>query len=47
MSLTPKDAVLFDLYSSLADRLAAGSRTAVELVAAPSDKRKEIGRAHV
>ena len=44
MSLTPKDAVLFDLYSSLADRLAAGSRTAVELVAAPSDKRKELAK---
>ena len=44
MALTPKDAVLFDLYSSLADRLAAGSRTAVELVAAPSDKRKELAK---
>jgi uncharacterized protein len=44
MSLTPKDTVLFDLYTSLADRLAAGARTAVEMVAAPVEERATLAK---
>lgn len=44
MGITPKDAVLFDLYSSLADRLAAGARATVELVAAEFENRKPIAK---
>lgn len=44
MSMTPKDAVLFDLYTALADRIAAGARTAVELVNAPAENRKELAK---
>lgn len=42
MALTPKDAVLFDLYTSLAERLASGARTAVEMVVGPVETRKEL-----
>lgn len=44
MSLTPKDAVLFDLYTSLAERVAAGARTAVEMINGPIENRKELAR---
>lgn len=44
MALTPKDAVLFDLYTSLAERVAAGARTAVEMVNAPAENRKELAK---
>lgn len=44
MGITPKDAVLFDLYSSLADRLAAGARATVELVSAEVGDRKAIAK---
>ncbi|MFM7463004.1 MAG: DUF47 domain-containing protein [Actinomycetota bacterium] len=44
MGITPKDTVLFDLYSSLADRLAAGARAAVELVASEMQQRKGIAK---
>lgn len=44
MGITPKDAVLFDLYSALADRLAAGARATVELVTAEFDNRKPIAK---
>lgn len=42
MALTPKDAVLFDLYTSLAERIAAGARTTVELITGPVENRKEL-----
>jgi uncharacterized protein Yka (UPF0111/DUF47 family) len=42
MGITPKDAVLFDLFAALADRLAAGSRATVELVSSDRDLRKPI-----
>ena len=44
MGITPKDAVLFDLYSSLADRLAAGARATTELVGAEVEQRKPIAK---
>ena len=44
MALTPKDAVLFDLYSALADRIASGARTTIELINAPKDNRKELAK---
>jgi uncharacterized protein Yka (UPF0111/DUF47 family) len=44
MGITPKDTVLFDLYSSLADRLAAGARAAAELVASEMEQRKGIAK---
>jgi len=44
MAFTPKDAVLFDLYTSLAERLAAGARTSVELIAAPAESRRELAK---
>lgn len=44
MAFTPKDAVLFDLYTSLAERLAAGARTSVELVAAPVEGRRDLAK---
>ena len=44
MAFTPKDAVLFDLYTSLAERLAAAARSAVELVAAPVESRRELAK---
>ncbi len=42
MAFTPKEAVLFDLYTSLVERLAAAARSSVELVAAPFDSRREL-----
>lgn len=42
MALTPKDAVLFDLYTSLAERLAAASRTLESLIKAPQAERLAI-----
>ncbi len=42
MALTPKDTVLFDLYTSLAERIAAGARLTCELVAAQPDQRPEL-----
>ena len=44
MAFTPKDAVLFDLYTSLAERLAAAARSSVELVAAPVEDRRELAK---
>jgi predicted phosphate transport protein (TIGR00153 family) len=44
MALTPKDAVLFDLYTSLAERVAAGARTAVEMISGPVESRKELAK---
>ena len=44
MSLTPKDAVLFDLYTSLADRIASGARTTVELANAAPEARPELAK---
>jgi len=44
MAFTPKDAVLFDLYTSLAERLASAARSAVELVAAPVETRRELAK---
>jgi predicted phosphate transport protein (TIGR00153 family) len=44
MSFTPKDAVLFDLYSAIADRLAAGARASVEMMSVPEEKRKELAK---
>lgn len=44
MAFTPKDAVLFDLYTSLAERLAAGARTSVELVASPVEGRRDLAK---
>jgi uncharacterized protein Yka (UPF0111/DUF47 family) len=42
MGLTPKDAVLFDLYTSLAERLAAASRALEALIKAPQAERLAI-----
>jgi uncharacterized protein Yka (UPF0111/DUF47 family) len=42
MGLTPKDAVLFDLYTSLAERLAAASRALETLIKAPQAERLAI-----
>lgn len=44
MSLTPKDAVLFDLYTSLAERIAAGARLTVEMISGPLDARKDAAK---
>lgn len=44
VALTPKDAVLFDLYTSLAERLASGARTAVDLVNGPMENRKDLAK---
>lgn len=41
MALTPKDAVLFDLFTSLAERVASGARLAAEMVASPVDHHRE------
>ncbi len=43
MALTPKDAVLFDLYTSLSERLAGAGRALVALVKAPRAERAAIG----
>ena len=42
MGLTPKDAVLFDLYTALAERVAAGARTALDLVHAQPENRRDF-----
>jgi uncharacterized protein len=44
VALTPKDAVLFDLYTSLAERIASGARTTVELINGPQESRKELSK---
>ena len=44
MALTPKDAVLFDLYTSLAERVAAGARTSLEMISAPKENRKDLAK---
>ena len=44
MALTPKDAVLFDLFTSLAERVASGARTAVEMINGPVEMRKELAK---
>ena len=44
VSLTPKDAVLFDLYTSLAERIAVGARMSVEMINGSKDDRKEIAK---
>ena len=44
MALTPKDAVLFDLFTSLAERVASGARTAVEMINGPIEKRRELAK---
>ena len=44
MALTPKDTVLFDLFTSLAERVAAGARIAVEMVSGPIEERKELAK---
>lgn len=44
MALTPKDAVLFDLYTSLAERVAAGARTSLEMITVPKENRKELAK---
>ena len=42
MALTPKDAVLFDLYTSISERLAGVGRSIETLVKAPREQRLEI-----
>lgn len=44
MALTPKDAVLFDLYTSLADRIAVAARAAVEMINGPTENRKDLAK---
>ena len=44
MALTPKDAVLFDLYTSLAERIASGARTTVEMVNGAAENRKGLAK---
>lgn len=44
MAFTPKDAVLFDLYTSLAERIAAGSRTALEMMHSNHDERRDLAK---
>ena len=44
MSLTPKDSVLFDLYTSLADRIAVGARTAVDMISGPTENRRDLAK---
>jgi uncharacterized protein Yka (UPF0111/DUF47 family) len=44
VALTPKDTVLFDLFTSLAERVAAGARIAVEMVSGPIEERKELAK---
>ncbi len=40
MSFTPKDSVLFDLFTSLAERIAVGARMSVEMINGVSEDRK-------
>ena len=44
MSLTPKDAVLFDLYTSLAERVASGARSSLEMINGAAENRKDIAK---
>jgi len=44
VALTPKDAVLFDLYTSLAERVASGARSSLEMINGPADSRKDIAK---
>lgn len=44
MALTPKDAVLFDLYTALADRIAVGARASVDLVNATPENRRDFAK---
>jgi uncharacterized protein Yka (UPF0111/DUF47 family) len=44
VAFTPKDAVLFDLYTSLAERIAAGSRTALEMMHSTHDERRDLAK---
>ena len=44
MALTPKDAVLFDLYTSLAERIAGGARSALEMINGPQEARKDLAK---
>ena len=44
MALTPKDAVLFDLYTSLAERIASGARTSIEMVNGAPENRKGLAK---
>lgn len=44
VSLTPKDAVLFDLYTSLAERIAVGARMSVEMISGGKDERKDLSK---
>jgi predicted phosphate transport protein (TIGR00153 family) len=44
VALTPKDAVLFDLYTSLAERVAAGARSATEMINGPAENRRDLAK---
>jgi uncharacterized protein len=44
VALTPKDTVLFDLYTSLAERIASGARTTVEMVNGAPENRKSLAK---
>jgi uncharacterized protein Yka (UPF0111/DUF47 family) len=44
VALTPKDAVLFDLYTSLAERVASGARSSLEMINGPAESRKDIAK---
>jgi len=44
VSLTPKDAVLFDLYTSLAERIAVGARMSVEMINGSKEERKDTAK---
>ncbi|MEY5145514.1 MAG: hypothetical protein RL745_883 [Actinomycetota bacterium] len=47
MALTPKDSVLFDLYTSLAERISAGGRAICDLVTAPPGAERQAISARV
>jgi uncharacterized protein Yka (UPF0111/DUF47 family) len=44
VALTPKDTVLFDLYTSLAERIASGARTTIEMVNGAPENRKGLSK---
>jgi uncharacterized protein Yka (UPF0111/DUF47 family) len=44
VALTPKDAVLFDLFTSLAERVASGARSSLEMINGPAESRKDIAK---
>jgi len=45
MSFTPKDSVLFDLFTSLAERIAVGARMSVEMIhGVPEDRKAQARR---